>query len=108
MQKQINQELGQQVELVILQAREPFSESLRWAKKNGFENVRLYDSGAKSLSDTEMLLADGSRIPDREIAKTFPTSFVLDKNGVVVFYHSGPVNNWLEYVDFFRDAALGS
>ena len=108
LQKQINQELGQQVELVILQAREPFSESLRWAKKNGFENVRLYDSGAKSLSDTEMLLADGKRIPDREIAKTFPTSFVLDKSGVVVFYHSGPVNNWLEYVDFFRDAALGS
>jgi len=108
LQKQINQELGQQVELVILQAREPFSESLRWARKNGFENVTLYDSGVKALSDTEMQLADGSRIPDREIAKTFPTSFVLDKNGVVVFYHRGPVNNWLEYVDFFRDAALGS
>ncbi len=108
LQKQINQELGKQVELVILQAREPFSESIHWAKKNGFENVRLYDSGAKSLSDTDMQLADGSRIPDREIAKTFPTSFVLDKNGVVVFYHRGPVNNWLEYVEFFRDAALGS
>jgi hypothetical protein len=108
LQKQIHQELGQQVELVILQAREPFSESVRWAQKNGFENVRLYDSGSKSLSDTELQLADGSRIQDREIAKTFPTSFVLDKNGVVVFYHRGPVNNWLEYVDFFRDAALGS
>ena len=108
LEKQINQELGQQVELVILQAREPFSESIRWARKNGFENVRLYDSGAKSLSDTEFQLADGSRIQDREIAKTFPTSFVLDKNGVIVFYHRGPVNNWLEYVDFFRDAALGS
>ena len=108
LQKQINQELGKQVELVILQAREPFGESLRWAKLNGFENVRLYDSGVKSLSDTEFQLADGSRIQDREIAKTFPTSFVLDKNGVVVFYHRGPVNNWLEYVDFFRDAALGS
>jgi len=108
LQKQINQELGKQVELVILQAREPFSESIRWVKMNGFENVRLYDSGAKSLSDTEMQLADGTRIQDREIAKTFPTSFVLDKNGVIVFYHRGPVNNWLEYVDFFRDAALGS
>ena len=108
LEKQINQELGQQVELVILQAREPFSESIRWARKNGFENVRLYDSGAKSLSDTEFQLADGSRIQDREIAKTFPTSFVLDKNGVIVFYHRGPVNNWLEYIDFFRDAALGS
>ena len=108
LEKQINQELGQQVELVILQAREPFSESIRWARKNGFENVRLYDSGAKSLSDTEFKLADGSRIQDREIAKTFPTSFVLDKNGVIVFYHRGPVNNWMEYVDFFRDAALGS
>ena len=106
LQKQINQELGKQVELVILQAREPFSESLKWARKNGFENVKLYDSGVKSLSDTQMYLADGSRVEDRDIAKTFPTSFVLDKNGIVVFYHSGPVNNWLEYVDFFRDAAL--
>jgi thiol-disulfide isomerase/thioredoxin len=106
LQKQINQELGKQVELVILQAREPFSESLRWARKNGFENVTLYDSGVTSLSDTQMQLADGRRVEDRDIAKTFPTSFVLDKNGIVVFYHSGPVNNWLEYIDFFRDAAL--
>ena len=108
LQKQINQELGQQVELVILQAREPFSESVRWAKKNGFEDVKLYDSGAKSLSDTAFLLADGNRIEDREVAKTFPTSIVLDKNGVVVFYHTGPVNNWMEYIEFFRHAALGS
>ena len=108
LQKQLNQELGQQVELVILQAREPFSESVRWAKKNGFEDVRLYDSGAESLSDTAFLLADGNRIEDREVAKTFPTSIVLDKNGVVVFYHRGPVNNWMEYIEFFRHAALGS
>jgi hypothetical protein len=93
---------------VILQAREPFNESVRWAKKNGFEDVKLYDSGAKSLSDTAFLLADGSRIEDREVAKTFPTSIVLDKNGVVVFYHRGPVNNWMEYIEFFRHAALGS
>ena len=106
LQKQLNQELGQKVELVILQAREPFSESVHWAKKNGFENVMLYDSGTKSLSDTTFLLADGSRVEDRDIAKTFPTSIVLDKNGVVVFYHNGPVNNWLEYIEFFRDAAL--
>jgi len=106
LQKQINQELGKQVELVILQAREPFNESVRWAKKNGFEDVKLYDSGAKSLSDTAFLLADGSRIEDREVAKTFPTSIVLDKNGVVVFYHTGPVNNWMEYIEFFRHAAV--
>jgi len=32
-QKQINQELGQQVELGILQAREPFSESTAMGEK---------------------------------------------------------------------------
>jgi hypothetical protein len=31
---------------------------------------------------------------------------VLDKNGIVVFYHTGPVNNWMEYIEFFRDTAL--
>ena len=98
--------MGKQVELVILQAREPFSESIKWARKNGFADVTLYDSGVKSLSDTEMQLADGSRIQDREVAKTFPTSIVLDKNGIVVFYHTGPVNNWMEYIEFFRDTAL--
>jgi len=106
LQKQLNEELGKQVELVILQAREPFSESIKWARKNGFEDVKLYDSGAKSLSDTAFLLADGSWIEDRDVAKTFPTSIVLDKNGIVVFYHTGPVNNWMEYIEFFRDTAL--
>ncbi|MCP3850390.1 MAG: hypothetical protein GY694_09160 [Gammaproteobacteria bacterium] len=50
----------------------------------------LYDSGVKSDDDNLFTLASGEKIEDRKIAKRFPTSFVLDKSGIVVFSHNVP------------------
>ena len=107
MQQQLASSLGQQVALVILQAREAFSQSRQWADRNGFAAVELFDSGSRSSNDVDLKLADGSIMPDRSVAKLFPTSYVLDKNGVVIFSHRGAVNNWLEYLAFFEDAVNG-
>ncbi len=55
--------------------------------------------------DTALMLADGRRIPDREIAVRFPTSYVLDRRGMVLFRHVGPIDDWDGYLPFFVDAA---
>ena len=96
------------VEFVVLQAREPISDARKWAKKNGFDALPLSDSGVKSTDDKEFYLKGGSRIADRKVSKVFPSSYVLDKNGIVVFSHSGSVLNWSEYVPFFRDVVQRS
>jgi thiol-disulfide isomerase/thioredoxin len=95
------------VVFVLLQAREQFSVSRAWAAKQGI-SLPMYDSGATGEEDAEFRLAGGGRIPDRRIANRFPTTYVLDKRGLVVFWHVGPVEDWRQYEAFIRDAASRS
>jgi thiol-disulfide isomerase/thioredoxin len=92
------------IALVLLQVREPFAVSRRWAEGQGIR-LPLFDSGSTGEDDTELRVAGGGRIADREIARNFPTTYVLDKRGLVVFSHVGPVHDWLQYEAFLRDAA---
>ena len=103
MRRILKEKMGDDVELIILQAREPYQDSVRWVEKNRYTDMPLYDSGVMNDEDDEFTLANGQKIKDREIASRFPSSFVLDRNGVVVFSHTGPVLNWLEYISFFED-----
>ena len=105
LQEMMNKKIGRKVELIILQAREPFSVSRQWADKNGFADLALYDSGADAGDNTHFELANGKAIADRAIASLFPSTYVIDKNGIVVFAHRGAVNNWLEYIDLIQDVA---
>lgn len=100
--------MGDSVEFVILQAREPIELSLAWAKKNNFDILPLSDSGVKSEEDDEFYLKGGKRIKDRKIAKVFPSSYVLDKHGVVAFAHMGSIDDWTEYVAFIKDVEMNS
>ena len=68
----------------------------------------LADSGSQGEGDTNLRLADGKTLADREIARAFPTSYVLDKHGLVIFSHVGPVHDWPQYEAFLRDAAAHS
>ena len=95
---------GDQIEFVVLQVREPISQSRDWAKANGVDVLPLSDSGVQSAKDKELTLKGGKRIADRELAKAFPASYVLDRNGVVLFSHMGSVSDWSEYVPFFMNA----
>ncbi len=97
----------QDVALVMLQAREPMTDSLAWADKNGFVDLPLYDSGADDTR-THFNLADGSQLPDRYVAPLFPTTYILDRHGVVLFHHRGPLPDWLEYLPLIDDAAAHS
>jgi len=96
------------IEFVILQAREPIEDAMKWAKSKGFDALPLSDSGVKSEDDKEFRLKGGGRIADRKIAKVFPASYVLDKHGVIVFSHMGSISNWTEFVPFFNDVVKNS
>jgi len=102
---QLEARLPGQVAMVLLQVREPFDEAHLWAEQNHFTGLPLYDSGSGGGDDTSLSLADGTRIEDRLIARVFPSSYVLDRNGIILFSSFGPVEDWLEYLPFFEHAA---
>jgi thiol-disulfide isomerase/thioredoxin len=103
--EQIRTRLGGEIEMILLQVRESFEEAHLWAEANGFTELPLYDSGSTGSDDTDLPLAQGGEVEDRKIARVFPSSYVLDRRGVVVFSHFGPIEDWLEYLPFFEHAA---
>jgi hypothetical protein len=92
------------VEMKLLQLREPFDDSIKWARQYGFAEMPLYDSGVKDSETSTLSLKDGDQVEDRSIARVFPSTYVLDRNGLVIFSHRGPVHNWLDYISFFDHA----
>jgi thiol-disulfide isomerase/thioredoxin len=95
------------VALVLLQTRESFEVSQRWARGQNIK-LPLFDSGSSGESDDHFQVAGGTKIRDREIAARFPTTYVLDKHGVVIFANVGPVHDWRQYEAFILDAAARS
>ena len=96
------------VKMVLLQVREPFSRSLQRANEFGFSDLPLYDSGSDEGDDSRLSLANGDSISDRKLARVFPSTYVLDRNGLVIFSHYGPVADWLEYLPFFEHAVTAN
>lgn len=103
LQKELKKQYGNKVKMVLLQVREPFKESMKWAKQQSFDKLPLYDSGVKDEFDHKLRTVNGKTISDRDLAKAFPSSYVLDSQGRVLFSHRGPIDNWLEYIPFFND-----
>lgn len=92
------------IAFVILQAREKFEVSKAWMEKQNIA-LPLSDSGSTGEEDATFRLAGGGRIKDREIANRFPTTYVIDRHGIVVFSHVGPIHDWSQYEPFLRDIA---
>lgn len=93
------------VSMVLLQVREDFAASRQWAQQQRLE-LPLYDSGVQGK--TALPLADGLTVNDRDIAAAFPTTYILDKHGVVVFSHVGAVTGWSQYLPLLRDVSARS
>lgn len=100
----IQKEFPGDVSLILLQVREPFSESLRWARRNHFDDLPLHHSGINSEEESLLTLSSGERISDRAIAKVFPTTYIIGRHGSVLFSHRGPIDHWLQYLPFIEDA----
>lgn len=101
--------LKQQSDIVFvpMQVRESYATARQWLAQQGF-TLPVFDSGSQGSRDSELDLANGKRLRDREVATVFPSTYVIDKHGVVVFSHFGPVPDWAQYRDFLLDAARRS
>ncbi|MFA5243592.1 MAG: TlpA disulfide reductase family protein [Sulfuricella sp.] len=95
------------IQMVLLQMREDHGTASLWMDAQGFK-LPLFDSGVADAGSDTLTLANGKQIRDRELARVFPTTYVLDKHGMVVFSHVGPVSGWLQYLPFLRDVAAKS
>ncbi|WP_051338780.1 TlpA family protein disulfide reductase [Sulfuricella denitrificans] len=107
--QELYQELGASsgVQLVLLQMREDFATAHQWAQQRHL-SLPLHDSGVTEMGTESLALANGKAIPDRRLAVAFPTTYVLDKHGIVVFSHVGPIEGWLQYLPFLQDVAAKS
>jgi thiol-disulfide isomerase/thioredoxin len=107
--QKVQQKLGANsgVQLVLLQVREDIATSKRWAAQKNL-SLPLYDSGVKAKGESLLTLANGAGIQDRELAQIFPTTYVLDRHGIVVFSHEGPIEGWPQYLPFLRDVVKNS
>lgn len=107
--QQLHRALGDSpdIQMVLLQVREKFASGRQWLQKQHLE-LPLYDSGVSGTALDLMTSAEGKAIYDRDIATAFPTTYILDKHGIVVFSHVGPVAGWLQYLPLLRDVAEGS
>jgi len=95
------------IRMVLLQVREDFATASQWAQQQNLE-LPLHDSGVRDKTVVSLPLADGTTIGDRDIAVAFPTTYVLDKHGIVVFSHVGAVSGWPQYLPLLRDAGARS
>jgi thiol-disulfide isomerase/thioredoxin len=104
--QQLHRALGASpdIQMVLLQVREKFATGRQWAQTKNLD-LPLHDSAVTGSALDMMKSADGKSIHDRDIATAFPTSYVIDKHGIVVFSHVGPVSGWLQYLQLLRDVA---
>lgn len=94
------------IRFLFLPVREAASQSRAWARQRGLA-APIADGGADGKS-AGFLLADGRRLADRDLAPVFPTTFVIDRHGLVLFAHAGPVADWGALAAPLRDAMVHS
>jgi thiol-disulfide isomerase/thioredoxin len=94
------------IAFLLLQAREPIQLSRQWLREHGIR-LPLHDSGAEAQQNT-LKLSSGARIADSVLAPVFPSTYVLDQNGLVVFSHKGELAGWPSYAPLLRDLAGGA
>ena len=87
---------------IFTQTRESPEKARQWVKQQGL-SLPVHDSGGRSSRDEYFRLADGSSLRDRQVAAVFPTTYVLDRHGVVVFSLQGSADDWMQYAPFLRD-----
>ncbi len=95
------------IRFLFLPVREPVARSREWMRARGHV-LPVADGGATAEKEGAFLLADGRKLGDREVARVFPTTYVLDRHGLVLFAHVGPVPDWGSLAPLLKDAAAYS
>ncbi len=92
------------IHFVFLPVREAAAKSRAWLRERRIA-VPIADAGATAEKDGAFLLSNGGKIRDRDVARVFPTSYILDRNGIVLFAQVGPVADWGALEPLLQDAA---
>ncbi len=92
------------VAAIFIQVREPAAAARAWLAAQHLD-LPVFDSGARDERDDQLRLADGKTISDRAIAPAFPSTYVLDGHGLVLFAHAGAISDWSAYLPLLRHAA---
>lgn len=91
-------------QFVFLPVREAAETSRAWLRDQRID-LPIAEAGGGTGRETAFRLGTGGTMPDRELARVFPTSYVLDRNGIVLFAHVGPVADWTSLEPLLKDAA---
>ena len=97
-------EAAPNLRFVFLPVREATSKSRAWLRERGI-NLPVADTGTPAEKAGAFKLGNGGRIADRDLARVFPTTYILDRNGIVLFAQNGPVADWLALEPLLKDAA---
>lgn len=81
------------IAVIPLQVREGIAASRAWLRQQKID-LPLYDSGMRSADDGEFRVSGGGRLPDRAVAPVFPSTVFLDRHGLIVMSHHGPIERW--------------
>lgn len=95
------------VAVVPVQLREPVGATRAWLARKGFD-LPVWDSGAAGRGDSRLSLADRRTIEDDALATVYPTTYVLDANGVIAFAHSGRTGFWPDYAPLLAHLSRGT
>lgn len=92
------------LQFVFLPVREAATKSRAWLRGRRID-LPVADAGVQAEKEGVFLMSNGGKIRDRDMARVFPTTYILDRNGIVLFAHVGPVADWLALEPLLRDAA---
>lgn len=97
------------IAFVLLNYREDAATSYRWVDRNGYR-LPFADSGSRGREDGNLYLADGTPVPygTAVALAQVPTTFILDRNGLVIFRKSGATDSWPEMAEQIRHALENS
>lgn len=88
---------------LLVPLREPLSSTQAWLTRQKLD-VPLTQAVATGPSGM-LQLRDGHQYPDRQVAPAFPTTYILDRHGVILFAHLGPIRNWDSWHPILKHAA---
>ncbi len=90
------------IRFALVPLREPVSTSQAWLRSRKLNPALVI---AETATTTTLRLTDGKTLADRQVAPVFPTTYILDGRGTVLFAHHGPIHDWASLVPILKHAA---
>ncbi len=94
-----------EIRFILVPLREPMATSQAWLQSH---QLNLSLTSTETAPSNALKLTDGKTLSDRQMAPVFPTTYILDGNGTVLFSRHGPIHDWASLIPILRHAARNS